>query len=237
MRNLRGTYVHRGDASRQRRLIEQGVFVAGAVVGTLVAVGSRRTIPASAAPVDAVVTESHSPFAAFGETRKLRAELEAAKGELMTVKGRYDRADKVIQYSTKYGINAGLAGKVFDASTREGLDPELTFRVVNAESQFNERAVSKAGAVGLTQLMPNTAKLYDERVGRDQLLDARTNLRVGFRYLRTLIDMYHGNVRLAVLAYNRGEDAVWRDIHAGVNPGNGYDLYVLKNYKGTGLIQ
>jgi hypothetical protein len=44
-------------------------------------------------------------------------------------------------------------------------------------------------------------------------------------------------VRLALLAYNRGEDAVWRDIKAGVNPGNGYDRYILKGYTGKGLIE
>ena len=58
-----------------------------------------------------------------------------------------------MQYSTKYGITAGLAGSVFDASLREGIDPELAFRLVRLESEFNPRAVSKVGALGLTQLM------------------------------------------------------------------------------------
>ena len=49
--------------------------------------------------------------------------------------------------------------------------------------------------------------------------------------------MYKGNVRLALLAYNRGEDAVWRDVRAGVNPGNGYDRWVMRDYKGKGLMQ
>src|SRR5262249_55584994 len=109
MRNLRGTYVHRGDAARQRRRIQQSIFVAGAVVATIVVAKSRQAIPANAEPV---VTESHSSFFSLGESRKLRAELESAKGELNLMKAQYERADKVIQYSTKYGINAGLAGKV-----------------------------------------------------------------------------------------------------------------------------
>src|SRR5439155_15743891 len=116
-------------------------------------------------------------------------------------------------------------------------NPELAFRLVRLESEFNERATSRVGALGLTQLMPGTAKLYEKGVTADKLFDRDTNLRIGFRYLRVLLDQYKGNVRLALLAYNRGEDAVWRDVRAGVNPGNGYDLWVLKGFKGSGLIQ
>jgi soluble lytic murein transglycosylase-like protein len=125
---------------------------------------------------------------------------------------------------------------VFDASVREGVDPELAFRLVRLESEFNPKAISKVGALGLTQLMPSTAKLYDKTVTREKLFVPDVNLRVGFKYLRTLLDMYKGNVRLALLAYNRGEDAVWRDVRAGINPGNGYDLSVMQGYKGKGRI-
>ena len=142
-----------------------------------------------------------------------------------------------MQYSTKYAITAGMAGKVFDASLREGIDPELAFRLVRLESEFNEKAVSKVGAVGLTQLMPSTAGLFEKGVSRERLFNGETNLRIGFRYLRTLLDMYKGDVRLALLAYNRGEDAVWRDVKNGVNPGNGYDRWVMQDYKGKGLLQ
>ncbi len=172
----------------------------------------------------------------FGDSRKLRDELQSAKGELSIVRSQFERADKIIQYSTKYGIPAGLAGKVFDASLREGIDPELAFRLVRLESEFNERAVSRVGAVGLTQLMPSTAVQYERGVTREHLLQGETNLRIGFRYLRTLLDMYRGDVRLALLAYNRGEDAVTRDVKNGVNPGNGYDRWVLRDYKGKGLL-
>jgi soluble lytic murein transglycosylase-like protein len=141
-----------------------------------------------------------------------------------------------MQYSTKYAIPAGMAGKVFDASVREGIDPELAFRLVRLESQFHERAVSKVGALGLTQLMPSTAVLFQKGVTREQLFNGETNLRIGFRYLRTLLDVYKGDVRLALLAYNRGEDAVWRDVKNGVNPGNGYDRWVMRDYKGPGLL-
>ena len=233
MRNLRGTYVHRGDAARKRRRIEQVAFAAGSILATIVVIGARKTTTANAAPA---VTGNRS-FFQIGTTRKLRDELESAKGELSLARSRYERAEQIIQYSNKYGITAGMAGHVFDASLREGIDPELAFRLVRLESEFNPHAISKVGAVGLTQLMPSTATMIEKGVTREQLFTPQTNLRIGFRYLRNLLGQYKGNVNLALLAYNRGEDAVWRDVRAGVNPGNGYDRWVMRDYKGKGLAQ
>jgi soluble lytic murein transglycosylase-like protein len=233
MRNLRGTYVHRGDAIRRRRRMQRMLFVAGSVAVTATVIAARRTTPANAEPT---VTGSRASLFSLGDARKLRAELETTKGELTLVRAQYERADRVMRYSNQYGITAGLAGKVFDSSIREGVDPELGFRLVRLESEFNPHAVSKVGALGLTQLMPSTARLFDKTVTRETLFQPDVNLRVGFRYLRTLLDMYKGNVNLALLAYNRGEDAVWRDVRAGVNPGNGYDRSVLRGYKGKGTI-
>ena len=233
MRNLRGTYVHRGDAARKRRRAKQVAFVAGSILATIVVIGTRKTTTANAAPA---VTGNRSIFQ-IGANRKLRDDLESAKGELSLARARYERAEKIIGYSTKYGITAGMAGNVFDASLREGIDPELAFRLVRLESEFNPHAISKVGAVGLTQLMPSTAVQWEKGVTREQLFAPTTNLRIGFRYLRNLLDMYKGNVNYALLAYNRGEDAVWRDIRNGTNPGNGYDHWVMRDYKGKGLAQ
>jgi len=213
--------------------MQRALFVTGSVVLTVIVIASRKSSTANAEPA---VTDSRAGFFTLGDNRKLRAQLASTQGELSLVKAQYERADRVMQYSTKYGITAGLAGKVFDASVREGVDPELAFRLVRLESEFNPRAISKVGALGLTQLMPSTAKLYDKTVTREKLFVPEVNLRVGFKYLRTLLDMYKGNVRLALLAYNRGEDAVWRDVRAGINPGNGYDLSVMQGYKGKGRI-
>jgi soluble lytic murein transglycosylase-like protein len=232
MRNLRGTYVHRGDAARRRRRIKQGLVAAGSIAATVIVIASRRTATANAEPA---VTESRS-FFSIGDDRKLRHELEATQGELTLVRAQFERADRIIQFSTRYSVTAGMAGTVFDASVREGLDPELAFRLVRLESDFNEHAISKVGAIGLAQVMPSTARVLDKAVTREDLFNAKTNLRVGFRYLRGLIKMYKGNVHYALLAYNRGEDAVWRDIKAGVNPGNGYDHWVMRDYKGKGVI-
>lgn len=234
MRNLRGTYVHRGDAIRRRRRVRRLAFLATSVVVTAGVITAHHASSANAEPT--LVATKASVFS-IGDSRALRSELATAQGELTLVKAQIERADKVIQYSTEYSIPAGLAGKVFDASMREGIDPELAFRLVRLESEFNAHAVSKTGAIGLTQMMPSTAKMFDKSITRDKLFVADVNLKLGMHYLRSLLDMYSGNVRLALLAYNRGEDAVWRDVRAGVNPGNGYDRMVIGDYKGKGIIQ
>ena len=233
MRNLRGTYVHRGDAARRRRRIQSALFAAASIAVTVVALASRKPSTANAEPA---VSETRS-FFSMGDSRKLRQELETTRGELNLLKGQFERADKILRFATKYRIGAPVATDVFDASVREGIDPDLAFRLVRLESEFNERAISKVGAVGLTQLMPSTAVQIEKGVSREDLFHGKTNLRIGFRYLRTLLEMYKGDVRLALLAYNRGEDAVWRDVRAGINPGNGYDRWVMTDYKGKGLIQ
>ena len=213
--------------------MQRMLFVAGSVAVTATVIAARRTTLANAEPA---VTGARAGLFSLGDSRKLRAELETTKGELTLVRAQYERADRIMRYSNQYGITAGLAGKVFDASMREGVDPELGFRLVRLESEFNPHAISKVGALGLTQLMPSTARLFDKTMTREKLFQPDANLRVGFRYLRTLLDMYKGNVNLALLAYNRGEDAVWRDVRAGVNPGNGYDRSVLRGYKGKGTV-
>lgn len=219
---------------RRRKRVRRTLFLAGSVVLTLGAITVHRAATANAEPA---VTESRAALFSLGDSRKLRSELASTQGELSLLHAQIERADKVIQYSTEYAIPAGLAGKVFDASLREGIDPELAFRLVRLESEFNPRAISKTGAIGLTQLMPSTAVQFDKNATRDKLFVADVNLKIGMHYLRTLLDMYKGDVRLALLAYNRGEDAVWRDVRAGVNPGNGYDRMVIGDYKGKGIIQ
>ncbi|MBV9774210.1 MAG: transglycosylase SLT domain-containing protein [Gemmatimonadetes bacterium] len=146
-------------------------------------------------------------------------------------------------YARRYEISPELAKMIHEEARGEGIDPELAFRLVRAESRFSPSARSRAGAMGLTQLMPGTARLFDRRMRSEEaLLDPRSNLRVGFRYLRTLIERYEGDVRLALLAYNRGENAVDRALRRGSDPENGYSRRVLGTrgddpYRGSGLAE
>jgi len=146
------------------------------------------------------------------------------------------------RFARRYHISPELAQLIEDEARRAGLDPELGFRLVRVESRFHARARSRAGALGLTQLMPGTARALDRSVrSEERILEPRTNLRLGFGHLRDLIRRYDGNVRLALLAYNRGENAVDRALRRGRDPENGYSYAVLgrgtERYRGSGLLQ
>lgn len=234
MRNLRGTYVHRGDVIRRTRLVKQTLLVLGFIGATGVIAASREPVAANAEPAPKV--EKGSFFMTPGEARKLKAELANARGERDLMQAQWERASGVMKYSDRYGIPAGLAASIFDAAVSEGIDPELGFRLVRVESRFNPRATSPVGALGLTQLMPSTARLFRKDLTTDQIYDKDTNLRIGFRYLRNLLRLYGGNLELALVAYNRGEGRVDAARKVGIDPRNGYEKAVMGNYRGTGLI-
>jgi soluble lytic murein transglycosylase-like protein len=142
----------------------------------------------------------------------------------------------IYSYSRRYRIKADLARRIYDAAITAGIEPELGFRLVRVESVFNPSAVSPVGAVGLTQLMLGTARAFEPKVTREQLLDPDVNLRIGFRYLRTLIRDYKGDLRLALLVYNRGPTAVQSALSMGINPANGYENLMLRGYRGRGTL-
>jgi soluble lytic murein transglycosylase-like protein len=93
------------------------------------------------------------------------------------------------------------------AAVSAAVEPNLLRAVIVVESGFNSRAVSKRGAVGLMQLMPATASRY----GVLNPYDARQNVHGGARYLKFLIDRFGNDIRLALAAYNAGEQAVDRN--------------------------
>ncbi|HEX6532720.1 MAG TPA: lytic transglycosylase domain-containing protein [Nitrospira sp.] len=99
-----------------------------------------------------------------------------------------------------------LERAVTRAARQHRLHPALLFAVMKAESSFNPIVVSKAGAVGLMQLVPETAM----RHGVQNLYDTNENVAGGARHLRYLLDRFHGNTRLALAAYNAGEGKVDR---------------------------
>lgn len=233
MKKLRSTYVHRGDAIRRRNRLRSLVVFVGISGAALLVIANRRPSPATAEAA-AVSSSSGGFFSLIGENRRLRQELQNAVGDHNLLKARYDRANRIIDFSTRYRITADLAATIFDVALEERVDPELAFRLVRLESNFNPRAVSRVGAIGLAQLMPSTAVQFDRSVTREKLYDPETNVRIGFRYLRRLIGQYD-DVRLALLAYNLGEAAVDRARKAGQDPLVGYNRILLKAYQGTGV--
>lgn len=108
------------------------------------------------------------------------------------------------------------------------LAPELIKAVALVESGFNPRAVSHAGASGLMQLMPGTAKDY----GVTNVMDPLQNLRAGAAHLRRLLDLYDGDLTLALAAYNAGEGTVKR--HNGVPDYGETVSYVRKVHEKLG---
>jgi len=119
-------------------------------------------------------------------------------------------------------VRARYADEIREASDRHGVNPTLVEAVIRAESAFNPWAVSRKGARGLMQLMPQTASALGVR----NSFDPRHNIDGGVRHLRYLLDRYPGNVALALAAYNAGETAV--DYYRGIPPYAETQLYVQR---------
>lgn len=191
---------------------------------------------ASAAAVGAVAGWPRSGAGTPIVREQQRARAAAPEhGDLIVARLRAERAEAIIGFSERYQIPADLATAVFDAALQEGIDPGLAFSLVNAESNFDAKARSRAGAIGYTQILPSTARLYEPSLAERQLFDRRTNLHLGFRYLRDLLERYEttpeAQTHLALLAYNRGPAKVQELLDAGRDPQNGYSRSVMKAYR------
>lgn len=111
---------------------------------------------------------------------------------------------------------------VNSVSLEHGVDPRLVDALVQVESDYDPAAVSRRGAMGLMQLMPETAK----RLNVDDPFDPEKNVRGGVREFSRLVGRYSGNLQLALAAYNAGEGAVAK--YRGVPPYEETRNYVSK---------
>ena len=128
------------------------------------------------------------------------------------------------------GLNLSSKSEIVDMANqvarKNGVDEKLVQALIKQESGFNPNAKSKAGAIGLMQLMPSTAKSLGVNP-----YDAKQNVEGGVKYLKSMLDRYNGNVILALAAYNAGPNAV--DKYDGVPPfkeTKNYVKNILANY-------
>jgi soluble lytic murein transglycosylase-like protein len=120
---------------------------------------------------------------------------------------------------------AGMDAFIKKVAAKYNVSPDVVAAVIEAESEFNPRAVSRRGARGLMQLMPKTAKT----LGVDDPFDPRENIEAGVRHLRALMDRFGDNLPLVLAAYNAGEVAVIK--HRGVPPYRETRAYVKRIMK------
>lgn len=142
-------------------------------------------------------------------------------------------ADTVVAgFAARYGISHALAQTIHDHAVRGGIRPTLVFGLIATESSFNPRARGPAGALGLMQIMPSTARIYDRDVTPEQLLRPEVNLRLGLRHLLREVEFFGHDWTLGLLAYNMGRGAVRRALGRGVLPRNAYAAKVLAHCQG-----
>lgn len=186
---------------------------------TMFAIGAGLAAPASAF----IVREDAAKASLNAATSAMSTEGMASAG----TSGDAAEVQMTLGLSKLYEVPVGLAAEIQQAATSAGITPRLAMGLVHTESQFKRTAVSPVGAIGYTQVMPGTAKDLKPGTTRSDLFDGTTNLQLGFKYLKSLIDRYDGNVRLALTAYNRGPGIVDKLVKKGRDPENGYANKVL----------
>ena len=102
--------------------------------------------------------------------------------------------------------NSDIDTFIVESGKRNSVDPLLLYSIMHQESSFKPRAISYKGASGLMQLMPPTAS----RFGVTNIWDPKQNIEGGARYMRFLLDLFSGDVQLALAGYNAGEGAVMK---------------------------
>ncbi|HVA71488.1 MAG TPA: lytic transglycosylase domain-containing protein [Candidatus Limnocylindrales bacterium] len=196
---------------RRNRNVSMGrlIAVAALILVTL-------AILAPGARADYAVLRSGERLHITGYVRQGANVLLYVQGGTIVVRSsdivRFDPEDVFARAPNVPVLHAPFATQIRAAARQNGVDAKLISSVISAESNFQPRAVSPKRAMGLMQLMPQTALHYDVR----NTFDPAQNISAGTRYLKQLLDQYHGNLTLALAAYNAGPERVAQ--YGGVPP-------------------
>lgn len=172
-----------------RRLLTQFIVLSVGAVA-LVGLGGVSSLLAAGHP-DPVATADTATLAT------MRAQLADVQREL-------ERAHQILEFSGRYSIPGDLSAQIYDNAVAEGIPAAVGFQLVKVESGFQNGAQSSASAIGLTQLRLATARGYDATVNQSDLMNPTVNLRLGFRYLKGLMERFDNDLALALEAYNKG---------------------------------
>ena len=140
-------------------------------------------------------------------------------------------AHRVEAYAERYGIEPRLSRQIYEAARAERVSPALAFGLVRVESGFDPSAVSTRGSIGLTQIRPDTARELAPHLQSSDLFTPGLNLRLGFRYLHSLLERFDQDVTVALTAYNRGPNHVAEQLERGRSPGTAFARKVLRDRK------
>jgi len=126
-----------------------------------------------------------------------------------------------------------IADALQDSCLEFGVEPKLMLALIYVESSGNPKAISKVGAIGLTQIMPATGEQIAEELGvpwtsREMLFDIKLNIRFGTYYMRKLLDRFDGEHIPAVASYNWGPTSIARRMRKGQAVPTGYASKVLR---------
>ena len=201
-----------------RAMLLQGALAAAALVGG-VSISQLGAKPDQRTVAEALASRTVAANAPFR-----RAMAEPTPEELAD---RFNRQG--------FALTPELAHTIANAARRHGIGREIAFGLVRTESGFSNKATSRVGAIGLSQLMPRTARWLKPGTTVRELRDPAQNVDIGFGYLRRLIDRYEGDVEMALLAYNRGPGTVDRIVKKGGDPDNGYAAAVLRDAPKNGI--
>jgi len=222
-------------ASRQLASIPAAAAPASSANATAVGLAPTAITPApapvrSSTPPRRVVSGQVYSYMKDG----IRHYTSARPAQVASIEGlrtiRYSYIETCYACGLNPGVNFGsvrlnttaYSGEIAAAAREFGVDESVVRAIIHAESAYNPTALSRAGAQGLMQLMPATAR----RFGVSDSYDAAQNIRGGVQYLSWLLKRFNGNLTLAAAGYNAGEGAV--DRHGGVPPYSETQRYVQR---------